>query len=106
MRTFADDLREARDAAGSPALAGIMATGIAAGDAPEASADPVEARLADLERRIVPTQSAGAAADNPRVRCDYCPRVQQADMMVAVAPERYACDVCMWRMRSSDQQPR
>lgn len=94
MRTFADNLKKARAQAQSAGMQ-VMAAGVLAGDV-EPAPDPVAETLADLERRIVPAQSAGAVADNPRVRCDYCPRVQQADMMVEIEPGRYACDACLW----------
>jgi hypothetical protein len=89
MTTFADMLRSARQANDNGPLRGMsmMTTG---GDGVE----PVPAALSlpDLEARIYST-AGPVVPDNPRARCDFCPRVTSADMLVLVG-ERFACDGC------------
>jgi hypothetical protein len=88
MITLADRIREAREGQAPQGHGmGLMAMG-------EATADP----LADLPPEIasrIPPPRGPVNPGNPAARCDYCPRVQAADMLVEVAPGRYACDGCM-----------
>jgi hypothetical protein len=88
MITLADRIREAREAQTPQASGiGLMTVGGAA-------TDP----LADLPPEIaerIPPPCGPVNPDNPAARCDYCPRVQAADMLVEVAPGCYACDGCM-----------
>lgn len=96
MITLADRIREAREAQASQGRGmGVMAMA-------EAAPDP----LADLPPEIadrIPEPRGPVDPANPSARCDYCPRVQAADMLVEIEPGRYACDVCMWRRQRRGQ---
>lgn len=93
MRTFADALREARQAAHQPQRMALM-------DAPLVEGEPVDqpTELELLEARIVPTTGPRDEA-NPRVRCDLCGRRQLADSTAEVEPGAFACDACYVRWK-------
>lgn len=108
VRTFADALRAARER-----HAALQAQGLARfaalqdGDAEGPPAPAIDPELAALEARIVPPRSDNPNLANPKVRCDYCPSVQQADMMHEAEPGLYACDACRWKwsVTQSASQP-
>lgn len=86
--TLADRIREAREAQAPQGRSmGIMAMA-------EVAPDP----LADLPPEIadrIPEPRGPVNPENPAARCDFCPRVQAADMLVEIEPGRYACDGCI-----------
>src|SRR5690554_430125 len=88
VRTFADALREARDAPRMMAMA-----------APSGYVSPEqetgESGAADtLESRIVQPRGPHDPA-NLIARCDYCARTTLADALAEVEPDGYACDGCV-----------
>lgn len=92
MITLADRIREAREA--PQRRMGMMAAGVeASADGPP---DPLAVLPPEIAERIAPARGP-VDPTNPSARCDFCPRVQSADMMVEVEPDRYACDSCMAR---------
>lgn len=99
VRTFADALREARQAVvvQFEGKIGVQAMGAATvGDGPGDM-------LATLEARIIPP-TGPADPSNPRIQCDFCPRRQLADACVEIEPGRYACEGCTsrWERETRD----
>lgn len=90
MITLADRIREAREAQAPQGRGmGVMTMAVA-----ETTAAP----LADLPPEIadrIPEPRGPVNPENPAARCDFCPRVQAADMLVEIEPGRYACDGCI-----------